>query len=1428
MEFYIAPDADEIENVVGTDFEDEIVGNSLDNRLEGGGGDDNLAGGAGDDTFLFSGTSDLGTDTIITSDDDDGLNFSGLDFGAGVVVDLDAPSIQQVINNGGSQLTLDLTSTSSNSRKLKDIVGTVYDDLFFGNFERGVYEGLAGDDLYKLRDEFDDVTIVELAGGGIDTVDFSEYQGSGGTEIDLTAAPGVENVIGTDFDDLIVGNSLDNVLDGGFGDDTYWFTGNLDQGTDTIVDAAGQGNDAIDFTLLDLGTGVVFDLRETSSSYEVINFAGKRLVLDLSGAELENVGGTNYADTLTGTADGNIFIGNGGNDILRGLSGDDTYLYYSDNPFIEEIEEDIGTTDLGTDAIVELSGEGTDTLDFSELNFEMGIAISLSDNNPNQELLNNAGKRVALNLSSLPELENVIGTDLDDRITGNSLDNRLEGDRGDDTYVFSGTADLGTDTIITGDDDDGLDFSGLYFGVGVVVDLDSPTIQQVISNGGSQLTLDLTSTSSSSRKLKNIVGTVYDDVFFGNFERGVYEGLAGDDLYKLRDQFDDVTIIEVAGGGIDTIDFSEFAGSGGAIVDLTTLPALENVIGSDFNDTITGNSLDNIFDAGAGNDTIQGLFGSDTLLGGDGFDTYDLRLGEDPTADTITDSDGSFFTIFPDGSTMGTPQIFLTGNTTVIGGASIILATVSDYETSPVNLLVIVDGIAAEDITVTATGDVVWSPDFDESGQSYNATITVTDEHLNVAIVEFLATVTSGNEPEVSLVGNTTVAGGVSVIIATISDTETYIENLLVVVDGIVAENIVVTASGDIVWSPDLDEIGQTYNVTITVTDEHLNVATAQRSFTVAELDTDGDGLSDGQEVAIGTDPNDYDSDGDLLGDGFEDQYNLDPLDDDEDNNGTRDDQDNFDGDGLSNLDEQIFDTDPTNDDTDGDGTSDSDETDQGSNPNDSSDGGMAPEEDEIVELTLTVGDPSGSNSERYDLIVGDIRHQATQFGVVESRTYKFRRGESYEVQIVHRGSNLPTPDLDYTASIIVAAGETDPHFVDDPQGILGGGSNVAASFLDNTGTLYLPLTDLDISHVTTGIVPDDEETSVGGLVAVLEDTTDMLLKRTTATSPGDWNQPHTRFLVNDVGGIPDSGKLTLNFPSNLVVMKVLSGGGEEPVISGITEIDPDSSFVAYGTSESSAVNDVEVTVMLNGGGANNLELDKVKVTIVDAFYEVNVTTFIPFDAVWAPFPVSFLGLFGGDNRGFDRTASTFRTRQLALVTPFEEFDIDGLVTSKDDTGWTVKYDPETSLVDPDEIVDSNLVLKQIAKDEEQIEANKGAPYKIDWAKADGASLALANLNFQTNNRQASFTFSGNESDPLIPLGLAPGITYNLRITIDASGSILSPVVDLFGTLDSFPAFEIYIDNQTLYQFDPSIGGGDLWDLFPAMNIFLNHSTPLP
>ena len=115
--------------------------------------------------------------------------------------------------------------------------------------------------------------------------------------------------------------------------------------------------------------------------------------------------------------------------------------------------------------------------------------------------------------------------------------------------------------------------------------------------------------------------------------------------------------------------------------------------------------------------------------------------------------------------------------------------------------------------------------------------------------------------------------------------------------------------------------------------------------------DYDNDGLSNLDEIDLGTDPLKWDSDGDGLMDGWEVESGLNPLSQDSDGNGLTDASDDADGDGLSNELEYVYGTDVYATDSDGDGVDDGTEVANGSLPHDAGDQGMQLDPTEYVRL---------------------------------------------------------------------------------------------------------------------------------------------------------------------------------------------------------------------------------------------------------------------------------------------------------------------------------------------------------------------------------------------------------------------------------------------------------------------------------------------
>lgn len=252
-----------IENAIGTAFDDVLIGNGEANRLEGRGGndelrgldgDDILAGGTGNDLLLGGGGNDvyifetaagvsLGNDVVIetASAGIDALDFRGLPIGLGSL-NLNLATAQSLAG-GLMQLTLQSSVGQSQPAEIEDVVGTEFNDALIGNdldnrFEmlngNNVVDGRAGSDIYTFFGIASGSTTITDApsGAGRDTLDFAGFdfpmdldlamtapQVLGPLSLTLTSSASIENVVGTSFNDRILGNALDNTIFGAGGRD---------------------------------------------------------------------------------------------------------------------------------------------------------------------------------------------------------------------------------------------------------------------------------------------------------------------------------------------------------------------------------------------------------------------------------------------------------------------------------------------------------------------------------------------------------------------------------------------------------------------------------------------------------------------------------------------------------------------------------------------------------------------------------------------------------------------------------------------------------------------------------------------------------------------------------------------------------------------------------------------------------------------------------------------------------------------------------------------------------------------------------------------------------------------------------------------------------------------------------------------------------
>lgn len=197
------------------------------------------------------------------------------------------------------------------------------------------------------------------------------------------------------------------------------------------------------------------------------------------------------------------------------------------------------------------------------------------------------------------QIENAIGGDGHDRLTGNSAANHLRGGRGNDTLF----GEANNDTLDGGDGRDSIDG-----GTGQDTILGGPGIDILRGRAGND----------------DIDGGPGDDWIEGGDGADTMRGGPGMDALSYAASPAPVTVAlgQLAPGG------AQFVNGGHATGDL--VHSFEHITGSRFADTLTGNAGRNHIAGGPGGDTISGAAGNDIFI----FGPEDL-LG--PTPDRILD-----------------------------------------------------------------------------------------------------------------------------------------------------------------------------------------------------------------------------------------------------------------------------------------------------------------------------------------------------------------------------------------------------------------------------------------------------------------------------------------------------------------------------------------------------------------------------------------------------------------------------------------------------------------------------------------------------------------------------------------------------------------------------------------------------------------------
>jgi Ca2+-binding RTX toxin-like protein len=434
------------DTITGSSFDNAIYGQGGNDFISGGGGNDSIFGGDGNDIIagnvgsmgvggldqLFGGAGNdilspvTNSSTTVREMVDGGAGMDTVTFGDrsyfGLAVELAAGTATAPVdirNGRGGTAFSTLVS-------IENVIGSTGDDSIYGNLEANRLEGRDGNDIIDGREGNDILTggagADQLAGGT--GSDLASYVSSAeGVDVNLSISyanygdavgdvlTGIENLLGSAFDDTLIGDANANFIEGGTGADWLNGLGSID----TLSYASSSAAVAINL----------------SSSYAAHGDAQGDTFFGF-----ENVTGSAFADWIFGDSANNVITGGAGNDVLMGSAGADALI----------------------------GGAGIDTALYTWAPSAVDVNLWL-----------NAGSLGDSAGDTLSGIENLTGSAYNDGLIGDSGNNILDGAYGDDWLSSTGGSDTliggaGNDTLVGGA---GQDFFRFDFALNALTNKDT-------------------------------------------------------------------------------------------------------------------------------------------------------------------------------------------------------------------------------------------------------------------------------------------------------------------------------------------------------------------------------------------------------------------------------------------------------------------------------------------------------------------------------------------------------------------------------------------------------------------------------------------------------------------------------------------------------------------------------------------------------------------------------------------------------------------------------------------------------------------------------------------------------------------------------------------------------------------------------------------
>jgi Ca2+-binding RTX toxin-like protein len=598
------------------DAANTLTGSAGNDRLIGLGGNDTLVGGAGDDRFdTYYSTLSFGIDSIDGGAGTDTLSFSSSSGTNAATVNLanhtasnsqgsaTLTSIEKVFGGAGND-----SFTGGDVAHATDSLGNRTAESFRGHGGNDTITGAAGNDFFTVAD-YNSTSVTSGVTVNLQTGTASnDGMIVSGTTYGVDTLANIDRVIGTFLADSLTGGSQSRDPQGNFFEE---FRGNA--GNDTL-----NGNNS--YTGGDRGSNDRADYSNNSSAQAIIvNLSAAAITVAgqtvAAGTALDGMGGTDTLididqayggdgnDTLIGGYNDEVFDGGAGNDLIDGGAGNNQVRFQQSSAgVIVNLGSSARTIDPAVYAVTGLSAV-------------MTVAAGTAYDGMG-------------GTDTLTNFSQVRGSDFNDYLrgrdqTGYSKD-ILTGDGGNDTLNGGAGIDIaayGDVQLIAG----GINASLLPNASGVVTIADKKGgVDTLISIEG------LSGTNSND----TLTGGWGNDWLRGAGGSDTLDGGVGSDWVFYSNSPSAVSVNLATGTAVDG-----WNGPTGllALGGTDTLISIENAEGSDYADTLTGNSGVNLLRGRDGNDTIDGAGGTDTAVFYSQKSDYAITFNADRSVITVQD-----------------------------------------------------------------------------------------------------------------------------------------------------------------------------------------------------------------------------------------------------------------------------------------------------------------------------------------------------------------------------------------------------------------------------------------------------------------------------------------------------------------------------------------------------------------------------------------------------------------------------------------------------------------------------------------------------------------------------------------------------------------------------------------------------------------------